>query len=220
MTRMSILGIWLLFGIVLVAVPRTANGELDGYGAVDSGDGHGPADRVKRATEGHGIADQAKRLTDPDPTRRIAALHALAESGDPAASQYVANALDDTDPRVQLSALDSLVRLKAKDFAPAIAQRLFWNGVSKPLRQRILVSLGQLGEPDSAASVFDFANQETDRDLRGAALSTVGQIGDASIEPRLRSFAEHENDPTLKRLAEEALRTISSRRSPPSSASP
>ena len=217
---MSIPAIWLLFGIVLVAVPRTANGELDGYGAVDSGDEHGPADRVKRATEGHGIADQAKRLTDPDPARRIAGLHALAESGDPAASQYVANALDDSDPRVQLSALDSLVRLKAKDFAPAIAQRLFWNGVSKPLRQRILVSLGQLGEPDSAASVFDFVNQETDPDLRGAALYTVGEIGDASIEPRLKAFAEREDDPTLKRLAAEALRRISSRGSSTSPARP
>ncbi len=175
-------------------------------GLVNSAAGTGSApDRVQKARAGPGNADQIRRFADPDPMIRIAALKGLADEGDPQGKDLALQALDDPDPRVQIKGLDCLVQLRAKDAAPALTQRMFLKGSSVPLRKRILVTLGILGDPETARQLVDYASAEQDRDLRGSAIVAAGRLADPSTVPSLTTFVEREKDPAVQRVAREIL---------------
>ena len=175
---------------------------------------HTAVERVRKAHEGLGSTTEPPGLHDPDPAARIQALKSLAEAGDLDGKNFALEALDDPDQRVQSKALDCLVQLKAKDAAPALVQRMFLKGSTPPLRKRILLTLGSLGDAETARELLDYASNETDPGLRGSAIYAVGHLADPSLAGALRGFVEQEKDPGIRRVASDALARVSSRKAP------
>lgn len=193
-----------------VAVAAVASIAIAAESVVDSTGGSGTAvERVRKAREGVNVGDRAARLRDSDPQVRLNALKGVAEDGAADGKDLAIQALDDSDPRVQAKALDVLVQLRAKDAAPALVQRMFLKGASVPLRKRILATLRALGDADTARALLDYAKNESDAELRGAAVVAAGQLADPSLAEPLRGFARSETDPNIRRVANEAAIRLS-----------
>jgi HEAT repeat protein len=216
-TRGRTRGAALIVGLAGISAASMAWAQLSTDTGISSGRGYSVQDRVRKAQEGATIEEMVARLSDADPTERLAAIRGLTQKGGPEAKNYLVESLDDSDPRVQAMAIDGLVRLRAGDTSPALAQRLFLKGVPREVRMRILSALARIGEPATARSILDFARETSDPELRGTALYAIGEIADPSIRPDLQGLADRETDPKTRRVAAEALAKIA-RRAPPSGA--
>lgn len=183
-------------------------------GDIGSGQSDPLRDRYKKAKEGANIDEWVRRLGEDDPERRLEAVKSLGDSGDPKANDYLMQAVGDPDPRVQSKAVEYLGRIRAADATLFLIQRLFMNGTQEPLRHRILLALGKIGDSRASRPILEFLERDVDPDIRGTGIYAIGEIGDATILENLRSFREREEDPRLRRLADEALAKISTRRPP------
>ena len=96
--------------------------------------------RYNKAKKGANISEWVKRLGDDDPDKRLDAVKSLGDSNDPKAIDYLIQAVNDADPRVEAKAVDYLGRLHAADSTPFLIQKLFTVGTKdKPIE---LPSLG------------------------------------------------------------------------------
>ena len=172
--------------------------------------------RYNKAKKGANLTEWVKRLSDDDPDKRLDAVKSLGDSNDPKAIDYLIQAVNDPDPRVEAKAVDYLGRLHAADSTPFLIQKLFTVGTKEKLRQRIVMTLGKIGDPRAGRPLLQFVMQEGGTpDMRGAGIFAIGEIGDPSISEDLKHFTEIEDDPRLKRLAGEALIKIATRQPPP-----
>ena len=167
--------------------------------------------RSDRERGGWTPEEAARRLDDPDPTVRLEAVKALAETNSSKSQEYLMRAVGDSDPRVAATAVDALGRMGAKDASTFLAQRLFLAGTNPGLRQRILVALGRIHDPAAARPILDFMQSETDPKVRGIAIRVIGEIGDDSTLVELRTFGEQEKDAQVKALVQEAEAKIEAR---------
>jgi hypothetical protein len=167
--------------------------------------------RSDRERGGWTTEEAARRLEDPDPTVRLEAVKALAETNSSKSHEYVMQAVGDSDPRVAAAAVDALGRMGAKEASTLLAQRLFLSAASPGLRQHILVALGKIRDPAAARPVLEFTQGETDPKIRGTAIRVIGEIGDSSTLTELRTFGEQEKDPQMKALVQEAVAKIEAR---------
>jgi HEAT repeat protein len=172
--------------------------------------------RYNKAKRGANITEWVKRLGDDDPDKRLDAVKSLGDSNDPKAIDYLIQAVNDPDPRVEAKAVDYLGKLHAADSTPFLIQKLFTVGTKEKLRQRIVMTLGKIGDPRASRPLLQFVMQDGgNADLRGAGVFAIGEIGDQSIRDELQRFGDGENDPRIKRLTSEALIKIATRQPPP-----
>ena len=172
-----------------------------------------------KAQHGASIAEWAKRLNDDDPTKRLDAVKSFGESNDPKAVDYLVQAVNDPDPRVEAKAVDYLGRLHAADSTMFLIQKLFTVGTRDKLRQRIVMTLGKIGDPRATKPLLQYVSQDVNTDIRGAGIYAIGEIADKSVSEELQRFSDQQTDPRLKRLAHEALAKVSTRVPAPSTRS-
>jgi hypothetical protein len=168
----------------------------------------GPPDtrgRYDRARDGGSVDDWAKLLDAPDPKERLRGVEDLGQSPDPRAVNHLLKAIGDPDLRVQARAIDYLGAHRSSDATPLLVQKLFLSGAPGALRQRVLTSLGRIGDPSASRPILDFLAQEQDPDVRGTGIYALGEIGDVTIRDDLKQLGDREKDPRLKRLVDEAL---------------
>jgi len=194
-----------ILGIVLAAA--TAGAEISD----DPRDQNQQVDRYERSRLGAKPEEWARRLDDANPEVRLDAVKLLTESQDPAAHEYLMQAVENSDPRVAAAAVDALGKIGAKDASGFLSERLFMAATTPGLRQRILVALGRIKDPSAGERVLDFAAGGSDAELRALAIRVLGEIGDSSVREKLRDLAAHESDPTLKTLIEDADVKIAAR---------
>lgn len=164
--------------------------------------------RQQEATSRGIIENKAPELRDPDPARRLEAVKELAKSQDKQAVEYLIEATADEDPRVKLKAIDELGILRASDATPALVQTLYLKSSEPWLRQRILVTLGKIGDNRAVQPIGDLLVRETNPETVGTALFALGEIGDPKAVPDLQKVAEQGQDDRVRRLAQDAIGKI------------
>ncbi|MGH7857208.1 MAG: HEAT repeat domain-containing protein [Candidatus Binatia bacterium] len=169
------------------------------------------SDRYNKAKRGATIDEWVRRLREDDPETRLEAVKSLGDSGDPKANDYLMQAVGDPDPRIQSKAIDYLGKIRATDATTFLIQRLFMTGTSDPLRHRILMALGKIGDSRASRPILEFLERDVDDDIRGTAIFAIGEIGDTTIHDDLARLRDRETHPRLKRLASDALAKISAR---------
>jgi HEAT repeat protein len=171
--------------------------------------------RYKEASSGKSIDDFTKRLNDPDPATRLDAVKSLGESGKPEAIEYLIQATGDSDESVMAKAIDYLGKLRATAATQILVQKLFMRDVPLPVQQRILVSLGRMGDVRAAAPIGEYLSRDTNPETKGTAVFALGEIGDQSSIPKLQAIqTDATADPHMQRLAGEAVAKINGRLSP------
>jgi len=214
--RLVPLGVWLATVALLPAAHAQQYDVPGRAGNVFSSAGDSSVqNRFNKAKKGQNISEWVRRLDEDDPDRRFEAVKSLGDSNDPKAIDYLIQAVNDSDPRIEAKAVDYLGKLHAADATPFLVQKLFTVGTKQRLRQRIVMTLGKIGDPRASHPLLHFVQQDSSIDIRGAGIYAIGEIGDASIREELEAFSETENDPRLKRLASEALMKIATRQPPP-----
>jgi HEAT repeat protein len=170
--------------------------------------------RYNEATKGKSIDEWTKKLNDPDPATRLEAVKSLTDSGKPEAIEYLVEATGDPDEAVKCKAIDSLGKLRATNATQVLVQKLFMRDVPPPVKQRILVALGRMGDVKAAQPIAEFLAHNTDPAMTGTAVFALGEIGDAEAVPRLEQIQREATDPHLARLAGEAVQKINLRLTP------
>ena len=171
--------------------------------------------RYKEASQGKSIDDYTKRLNDPDPATRLEAVKNLGESGSNDAIEYLIQATGDSDEGVMIKAIDYLGKLRATAATQILVQKLFMKDVPVPVQQRILVSLGRMGDVRAAAPIAEYLDRDSDPATKGTAIFALGEIGDHASIVKLQSIqTDTKADPHMQRLAGEAVAKINRRMSP------
>ncbi|MCC6848315.1 MAG: HEAT repeat domain-containing protein [Deltaproteobacteria bacterium] len=171
--------------------------------------------RYKEASQGKSIDDYTKRLNDPDPATRLEAVKNLGESGSNDAIEYLIQATGDPDQGVMIKAIDYLGKLRATAATQILVQKLFMKDVPVPVQQRILVSLGRMGDVRAAAPIGEYLDRDIDPATKGTAIFALGEIGDHASIAKLQSIqTDAANDAHMQRLAGEAVAKINRRMSP------
>jgi HEAT repeat protein len=182
---------------------------------ISSAGDNSPEARYSKAQKGANLSDWVRRLDANDPTKRLEAVKSLGESNDPQAIAYLIQAVNDPDPRIEAKAVDYLGKLHAADSTPFLIQKLFTVGTRDRLRQRIVMTLGKIGDPRASRPLLQYVSQNVNPDIRGAGIYALGELADQSIHDDLKRFIEEQDDPQLKRLASEALTKVSTRQQAP-----
>lgn len=165
-------------------------------------------DRYERNTKGKDIDDYVRKLNSEEPEKRLESVKSLGESKDPKAVEYLVQALGDPDMRVKAKAIDTLGDLRATDATPVLIQHLFLRETDEDVKQRILASLGKIGDPEATPSIVEFLRRDLDPDVQGTAIFALGEIGSSDALPALDKIQETSKNPTLQRLAREAVTKI------------
>jgi HEAT repeat protein len=170
--------------------------------------GEGPEqkgrERYEKQTKGANIDEYVRRLNSDDPEKRLEAVKSLEGSKDRKAVEYLVQALGDSDVRVRAKAIDALGNLRAREASPVLIQQLFLRNVDPTVKQRLLASLGKIGDERAAGSIVEFMQRDLDPATRGTAIFALGEIGAAEALPALTDIEKNSDDPTLRRLAAEA----------------
>jgi HEAT repeat protein len=171
--------------------------------------------RYKEASSGKSIDDYTKRLNDPDPATRLDAVKSLGESGKEEAIEYLIQATGDSDEGVRIKAIDYLGKLRATAATQILVQKLFMRDVPVPVQQRILVSLGRMGDVRAAAPIAEYMTRDIDAATKGTAVFALGEIGDQASIPKLQAVqTDPQSDAHMQNLAGEAVAKINRRLSP------
>jgi HEAT repeat protein len=165
-------------------------------------------ERYERQTKGASIEEFVRRLNGDDPEKRLEAVKSLEASKDRKAIEYLVQALGDSDVRVRAKAIDALGNLRAREASPVLIQQLFLRNIDATVKQRLLASLGKIGDERAAGSIIEFMQRDLDPATRGTAIFALGEIGAAEALPALAEIEKNSDDPTLRRLAGEAASRV------------
>ena len=209
-TILTIAALWILIPAVAHPQIRSSGDANDGEDL--SPDATDPNARYHHSRMGRTPEDWSRHLHDPDVDKRLEAVGLLERSKDPKAAQYLMEATSDAEPRVATAAVDTLGKLGTKEASEVLAEKLFLTGTSGELRRHALVALGRIGDPASATRIVDFAEGDSDPELRGVAIRVVGDVGDGSVLDEATRASDRETDPRLKSLWQDTVAKISSRR--------
>src|SRR5262249_28035330 len=120
----------------------------------------------------------------------------------------------DPEQSVMIKAIDYLGKLRATAATQILVQKLFIRDVPVPVQQRILVSLGRMGDVRAAAPIAEYLDRESDPETKGPAIFALGEIGDHASIPKLQAIQTAATDPHMQQLAGEAIAKIDRRLSP------
>jgi HEAT repeat protein len=171
-------------------------------------------DRYKNPQTTQKLSDNVRKLQSEDTDQRLEAISGLGEMNDPKATEYLVASANDPDARIRIKAIDTLGRIQAKEATPLLIQQLFMRDTDLGTKQRILVSLGKIGDERATSSIIDFMSRDLDTSVRGNAIYALGDIGDRSALPSLETLAKETQDPMLRSLAKEAIRKINAKPAP------
>ena len=160
------------------------------------------------------LSDSVRKLKGDDVEERLEAIRTLGQMDDPKATEALVGAASDLDMRVRIKAIDTLGHAKAKDATPLLVQQLFMRDTDLGTKQRILASLGKIGDKRATGPIMDFLSRNVDPAVRGNAIFALGDIGDPAALPSLEALAKDGEDPLLRSLAVEAARKIRARPAP------
>jgi HEAT repeat protein len=165
-------------------------------------------ERYNRTTKGANLDDFVRNLNSDDPAKRLQGLKSLTESKDPKAIEYIVAAVGDSDMRIKAKAIDALGNLRATDATPVLVQHLFLRDTDPEVKQRILASLGKIGDPRAAKPIGEFLERDLDPAMRGTAIYALGDIGSPESLPLLDKIAETDGNKTIQRLARQAAEKV------------
>ncbi len=172
-------------------------------------------DRYKKPASSQKLDDVVRKLNGDDPDARLEAVRALGEMNEPKAIDYLLQAANDPDMRIRVKAIDTLGNIRAKEATPLLIQQLVLRSTDIPTKQRILATLGKIGDKRATSPILDILSRDVDPAVRGNAIFALGDLGDTSAVPALEHVANDGQDDMLKRLAAEAVRKIRERPEPP-----
>jgi HEAT repeat protein len=161
-------------------------------------------ERYERNTTGSSIDDYVRNLNSDDPAKRLQGVKSLTTSKDPKAIEYLLQAVGDDDVRVKAKAIDGLADLRATEATPVLIQQLFLRSTEPFVEQRILASLGKIGDPRATQPILEFLQQDLNQETRGTAIYALGDIGSPEAIAPLAELEKTEQNATLQRLAREA----------------
>ena len=185
-----------MFVVVAAGVARPAAAQISGQQM---------RQRYEKNTKGANISDYSRRLQSEDADTRLEAVKSLGASKDKQAIEQLIRALGDTDVRVQAKAIDMLGEMRANEATPVLIQYLFLRTTEPQMKQRILASLGKIGDPRAAQPIVEFLHRDLDPATRGTAIYALGDIGSSDAVQPLSEISVTDGDPTARRLASEAL---------------
>jgi len=192
-----------LAAVVLVAVRALAQTPLD-----EQGRGR-LRDRARAPQAGQKLDDSLRKFNGDDPEERLEGVQGLAESpNEQKAIDALLAGTGDQDMRIRIKAIDVLGQMKAKDATPLLVQKLFLRDTDIPTKQRILATLGKIGDDRATQPILDFLDRNVDPAVRGNAIFALGDIGDRTALPRLEAIGNDGSDASLRRCATEAIRKI------------
>lgn len=157
--------------------------------------------------------DKIRQLAESKDARvrssAFAALGTLVSSDDKQGVNTVisllSGAVSDSDPRVQVTALEQLASIKDPKVTTGIA--ILLNAREPELRVAAVEALGNTGQPsavDLVLSVLDDANP----DIRRAAVEALGALKASAAKKKLQARLEVEKDADLKVLIKQTLSRI------------
>jgi len=117
----------------------------------------------------------------------------------------LSGAVSDSDPRVQITALEQLATIKDPKVTTGIA--ILLNAKEPALRVAAVEALGNTGQPSAVelvVSVLDDANP----DIRRAAVEALGDLKASAAKTKLQARLEVEKDADLKALIKQTLSRI------------
>ena len=171
-------------------------------------------DRYRKPESSQKLSDSMRKLKSEDVEERLEAIRTLGQIDDPKATEALVGVASDLDMRVRIKAIDTLGLVKAKDATPLLVQQLFMRDTDLGTKQRILASLGKIGDKRATGPIMDFLSRNVDPAVRGNAIFALGDIGDPAALPSLEGLAKDGEDPLLRSLAAEAARKIRARPAP------
>ncbi len=166
--------------------------------------------RYNRVARGANVTEWHRRLFDEDPKVRLEAVDSLGKEGTEECVKPLLDATADADARVRAKAFDFLGVIGSHKATQVLTQYLFLNAVDRGTKQRILVALSRIRDPDSVAPLTAFAQKVDDDELRCEALYALGEVGDAAALEVVRAYVESE-DPHERRIANDAVIKINQR---------
>lgn len=179
---------------------------LEGYGA-------SAQDRYNKKTKGiTSIDEYVHKLSSEDAAERLQAVRNLGESKDSKAVEYLVQAIGDPDVRVKAKAIDMLGSMRANEATPVLIQYLFLRTTDPQMKSLILAALGKIGDDRAARPIAEFIQRDLDNHTKGTALFALGEIGSTESEGTLSWVAANDTDRTIRRLANEALVKVQTRR--------
>jgi HEAT repeat protein len=170
-------------------------------------------DRYRTPQNAQKLSDNVRKLKGDDPQERLQAVRGLGEINEPKAIEYLVAAANDPDMRIRIKAIDTLGQIKAKDATSPLIQQLFMRDTDVGTKQRILASLGKIGDTSATGPIMDFLARDVDPGLRGNAIFALGDIGDPKALPALDAIAK-DGDPVFRGLAADSARKIRERPAP------
>ena len=183
------------------------------FGQEDSPRAH-LRDRYRKPESSQKLSDSVRKLKSEDVEERLEAIRTLGQIDDPKATEALVGVASDLDMRVRIKAIDTLGLVKAKDATPLLVQQLFMRDTDLGTKQRILASLGKIGDKRATGPIMDFLSRNIDPAVRGNAIFALGDIGDPAALPSLEALARDGQDPLLRSVAAEAARKIRARPAP------
>ena len=183
-TPMLALGLW----------ASNATAQLDTNKAVE---------RYNRVSKGSNIAEWHRRLFDPNANTRLQAVESLEKDGSEEAVKPLLDATSDSDPRVRAKAIDALGEIGSSAATQLLTQYLVLSSTDRASKQRVLVALGRIADPNSVEPLISFVQKTSDPELRCGALYALGEIGDTRALEAVQSFT-NSTDPNVKRVASDA----------------
>jgi len=200
--------VWFLGAVAaLVLLPSSPRAQsISGYsGSAEN--------RYNKKTKGIASLDEyVRKLASEDPDERLQAVRNLGESKDQKAVEYLVQAVGDTDVRVKAKAIDELANMRAAESTPVLIQYLFLRTTDPQMKSLILAALGKIGDERASRPIAEFLQRDLDNHTKGTAIFALGEIGSADAEGPLSTVAAMETDRTLRRLANEALVKVQTRR--------
>jgi HEAT repeat protein len=171
-------------------------------------------DRYRTPQNSQKLTDNVRKLQSEDANERLEAIRGLGEIGEPKAIEYLVAAANDPDMRIRIKAIDTLGQIKAKEATSLLIQQLFMRDTDLGTKQRILASLGKIGDTHATGPIVDFLARDVDPTVRGNAIFALGDIGDPAAIPALEALTKDGQDPVLRTLASDAIRKIRARPAP------
>jgi HEAT repeat protein len=197
--------VWLLGGSVLLLLCTALEARAQSIGS------YAPSaqDRMNKRNKGIGSIDEyVQALAGDSADERLQEVRNLGESKDPKAVEYLVQAVGDTDVRVKAKAIDMLGTMRATDSAPVLIQYLFMRTTDPQMKSLILA---RQRRETPARPITEFLQRDLDNRTKGRR-SALGEIGSLDAEAALSTVAAMDQDRTIRRLANEALIKVQSRK--------
>ena len=151
--------------------------------------------------------DIVRNLQSPNPVvREDSAKIARNVTGSPGMNAALMSILDDTSPRAQLNAIETLVELEAVDAVPKLCTLLENPALPESMQHAVVDALGRLRSSDAVPTLIQYLQ----RDLDNPALDAIwalGFIGDMAALEVLSGLRNH-SDPYVVHNATVALREL------------